>query len=120
MKLKEFIINSSLRCGVNKVFGIIAYEIFERELKGDELFSLNNFKNIRERMSLLLPFRPAKEKETVYDHILNIYEYAALNHYLFDDKHAVESNTERMNELLTIDSYTIEENEMMMADWWNP
>jgi len=73
MNLKEYSIKEApRRCGVHPANGRIAWLVYQAELAGEPEFAQSNFKSIRERAKLALPYKPENEEE--YEKALDVFE----------------------------------------------
>ena len=103
------------RCGVHPVYGQVAWDIFEQEQKGDKRFSAKEFKTVRDRAGLALPFKPVNEE--AYEHCLDVIELCLLYHR---QKYHNEDHTDRIDELFLVAAFSDEEITLADSEWWNP
>jgi len=101
-------------CGVNRAFGQLAYIAYLEELTGNEFFAQKNFKSIRERASIALPFYPVNKK--AYNYHLDLCELLLLTHGQSRHGH---NNQKRIDEILNSRIFTKEEMQMSVMEWWS-
>lgn len=113
MTLEHFVkVEIPKRCEVHPVYGEIAWMIFHEERNGNPNFAQSNFKSVRERAKLALPFNPGNKRE--YNRCLDIIELILLTH---GQKHHSADNADRIA-ILQDARYTEEESQMMAVEWW--
>jgi len=105
------------RCGVHPACGKVVEQIYLSELAGEEAFSRSEFKTVRDRARLALPYRPAPGYEQEWNHGLDVATLFLLDS---DLSKGIAIDEELHEEML---SNTYDEIEMdvlkQASDWWN-
>lgn len=115
MNLKEYVTKAIPKaCGVEPAYGYIAWMVFEEEKLGNPVFARDKFKTTRDRAKLALPFNPKNKK--AYEECLDVIELLLLIH---EQKHHFIDNKDAIIRLETKRVYTLEETDMVTADWWS-